>query len=96
MGTDLTDNNAFDRYAARFGWAYDNGGYYRGEIWERFEGRVRNVVLMRGAQDQVCIVRFVEHIPSEIWSGTVRTTDDFDRMVASIDGKLEIDDTKTV
>jgi hypothetical protein len=97
METDLTDHNAFDRYAARFGWFYDNGMSYGGKSWERFERNDdSHVVVVRRGPDEVCVVRFEGATPFEIWAGAIRTTADFDRMVADTEGKLESDDTKAV
>jgi hypothetical protein len=83
MGTDLTSNNDFDDYADRFGWAYDNGANYRGEFWDSSYVR-RHFLLLRKGPDQVCVVRFEGRTECEIWSGVIRTSDDFDRMMQSI------------
>jgi len=85
---DLTTNNAFDAYAARFDWAYDNGGKYRDEHWDWYAGKVTGLVLMRQKPDRVCVVHFDGLKPTELWSGRVRTTKDFDTMLASITSKV--------
>lgn len=89
MGTDLTSNQAFDEYAARFGWAYDNGQRYGDECWDRYEGHPMGIVLLRHANDRVCVVRFEGPRPVEIWSGALRTSDDFDLMVSSVARRIE-------
>ena len=88
MAENLTTNNAFDAYAARFGWAYDNGGGYRNEIWDWYAGKIATIVLMRQAPDRVCIVRYNGLTPTELWAGNVRTTNDFDAMLSSIAGQI--------
>jgi hypothetical protein len=82
---DLTNNNAFDRYVARFGWTYDNGGQYCQQHWDWYTGWTPGVVLMRQAPDRVCVVRFEKLTPTELWLGTIHTTDEFDKMVSSLD-----------
>jgi hypothetical protein len=94
MRTDLTTNAPFDEYAARFGWHYDNGGNYRGEYWEWYMRSSDHIVLLRQAPDRVCVVRFSGLTPFELWSGTIRTSDDFDRMTAEWRQKIETDETR--
>jgi hypothetical protein len=36
MDIDLTTNQAFDDYAPRFGWDYDNSGWYANLYWDRY------------------------------------------------------------
>lgn len=96
MEIELTDNQAFDDYAARFGWEYDNGGRYRGLDWDRYasnahrwdrlpDGTVRQTVeIMRRQRTSACAVHFAGREPTEIWSGDIRTSTDFDRLLAII------------
>jgi hypothetical protein len=93
---ELTNNQAFDDYAARFGWHYDNGGRYREFNWDwyassahrwdrRPDGTVQHfVVIMRRERSTVCAVHFAGGESTEIWSGDIRTSTDFDRLRAII------------
>jgi hypothetical protein len=96
MDMDLLDNQAFDDYAARFGWDYDNGAWYQGLAWDSYasnahrwerlpDGTVnQTVVIMRRGRTIVRAVHFVGRTPNEIWSGDIRTSVDFDRLLAII------------
>jgi len=84
MTVDLTSNNAFDDYAAKSGWYYDNGGRYREEYCEWYIRDSPGPVLLRQAHDRVCIVRFDGLAPSELWSGVIRTSDEFDQMLIAV------------
>jgi hypothetical protein len=96
VAIELTNNQAFDDYAAKFGWDYDNGGSYRCLAWDQYasnahrwgllpDGTVHHtVVIMRRQRDTVCAVHFVGLEPTEIWSGDIRTSTDFDRLLAII------------
>ena len=81
---DLTDNKAFDGYASRYGWAYDNGGKYLDQCWDWYSGRIPGVVLMRQPPTKIAIVRYDGLNPTELWSGQVATDQDFDRAMAAI------------
>ena len=81
MAIDLTTNQAFDDYAARFGWVYDNGGLYRGEYWEFYFRKDPNLQLLRQEPDRIAVVRFGGSSPIEIWSGRVATSDAFDQLM---------------
>jgi hypothetical protein len=107
MEMDLTTNQTFDDYAARFGWEYDNGGLYRGLTWDWYasnahrwgglpEGTVRHaLVIMRRECTSVCAVHFGGHEPTEIWSGDIRTSTDFDRLRAVIAAYMAHQDVET-
>ena len=96
MKTELTDNQSFDDYAARSGWDYDNGGWYRGLVWDWYtsnahrwgrlpDGTVgQTIEIMRRHPATVCAVHFAGREATEIWSGDIRTTTDFDRLLAVI------------
>jgi hypothetical protein len=77
----LTTNQGFDAYAARHGWAYDNGGTYGGECWDWYARETPGGVLMRQAPDRVALVRFQGTAPTEIWSGRIETTTQFDELM---------------
>jgi hypothetical protein len=93
---ELTSNQAFDDYATRFGWACDNGGRYRGLDWDwyassahrwgrRPDGTVQQaVVVMRRQLTTVCAVHFGGRESKEFWCGDIRTSADFDRLLAII------------
>jgi hypothetical protein len=97
MEIELNTNQAFDEYAARFGWEYDNGGQYGDLAWDwyasnahrwgrRGDGTVRHtVVIMRRNRASVCAVHFAGGESREIWSGEIGTSADFDRLCAIID-----------
>ncbi len=92
----LTDNQAFDDYAAKFGWDYDNGGRYRNLDWDRYasnehrwrllpDGTVHDTItIMRRERSTVAAVHFAGREPTEIWSGHITTTADFDRLMEII------------
>ena len=82
---DLTSNKDFDEYAAQFGWVYDNGGQYLQQRWDWYVSDTAGIALLRQAPEKVCVVRFEELTPTELWSGIIRTSDEFDRMAGSID-----------
>jgi hypothetical protein len=96
MVIELTDNQAFDDYAAKFGWDYDNSGWYRGLAWDRYasnphrwgrmpDGTVHHTVeIMRRGRTTVAAVHFAGREPTEIWSGDIRTSVEFDRLLAAI------------
>jgi hypothetical protein len=96
----LTDNQSFDDYAARFAWDYDNGGQYRGLYWDRYisnshrwgllpdETVFHTVVVMRRERTTVCAVHFAGREPPEIWSGDIRTSGEFDRLLEIIAGYM--------
>ena len=96
MAVDLTNNQAFDVYAAKFGWDYDNSGSYRGLGWDQYasiahswglqpDGTVHHrVVIMRRERTTVCAVHFSGREPKEIWSGDIRTSADLDRLLVII------------
>jgi hypothetical protein len=100
MEGDLSTNQAFDDYAGRFGWDYDNGGWYRGLPWDRYasgahrwerlaDGTVNQVVeILRRGRTTVCAVHNAGRVPREIWSGEIRTRADFDRLLAVIGGYM--------
>jgi len=104
---ELTDNQAFDDYAARFGWVYDNGGRYRGLDWDMYasnahrwgmlpDGTVHNTVMvMRRGRTTVAAVHFAGREPTEIWSGDVRTSGDFDRLMKIIAEYMVAQDTES-
>ena len=89
-------NQAFDDYAARFGWDYDNGGQYRGLAWDWYasnahrwdrlpDGTIQHaVVIMRRDRSTVCAVHFAGREPEELWSGDILTSADFDHLRAII------------
>lgn len=93
---DLTINNAFDQYVAKSGWAYDNGGQYQQQHWDWYVGDIPGVLLLRQAPDRVCVVRFQGLTPTELWSGIIRTSEQFDRMASSIDELKKRDESKVV
>ena len=82
MSPPLTENSAFDNYAAEYGWSYDNGGLYLGQHWDWYAGPTPGLVLMRQPPARVAVVRYHGLIPSELWSGQVLTNTDFDRVMA--------------
>jgi hypothetical protein len=84
MASDLTTNQAFDDYAARFGWVYDNGGRYRGEYWEYYFRKDSDLHLLRQGPDRIAVVRFGSSPPTEVWSGRIATSDDFDQLMARL------------
>ena len=85
MGADLTENNAFDAYARTSGWHYDNGGRYREEYWEWYiRDSGAGTVLLRQASGKVRVVRFEGVESRELWSGVIRTSEEFDQMLAAI------------
>ncbi len=102
---ELTTNQAFDDYASRFRWNYDNGGWYRGLGWDRYAsngprwerlptGTVNQTVeIMRRGDTRVCAVHFRGREPHEIWSGDIRTGSDFDRLLAIITDYMTRQDT---
>ena len=96
VATELTNNQAFDDYAAQFGWDYDNSGWYLGLAWDRYasnphrwdrqpDGTVHHVVaIMRRERTTVAAVHFQGLEPTEIWSGDIRTGVEFDRLLEII------------
>jgi hypothetical protein len=92
----LTTNQAFDDYAARFGWDYDNGARYRDLLWDQYassahrweplpDGRVNQVVvILRRGRTTVCAVHFVGRTSTEICSGAIQTSTGFDRLLTVI------------
>jgi hypothetical protein len=77
----ITDNNTFDAFARERGWVYDNGGRYRDEEWHWYAGPVAGIVLLRQPPDQIAVVRFEGLKSTELWSGRVSTTEEFDEMI---------------
>jgi hypothetical protein len=98
----LTDNQAFDDYAAKFGWDYDNGGWYRGLDWDRYasnahcwnllpDGTVHHtIVIMRRQRTTVAAVHFAGRQPTEIWSGDISTSAEFDRLLAIVTAYMAV------
>jgi hypothetical protein len=83
---DLTDNDAFDKYACQYGWEYDNGGRYRDEYWEWFVGRSPSIVLLRQPPDRLALVRFDGLTPNELWLGRASTSQQFDQVMRDFMG----------
>lgn len=81
MGAALANDEAFDNYARRYGWEYDNGGWYACETWDWYSGPVTGLILARRPPKAVAVVRFDGLTPSEVWSGEIVTTCDFDRVM---------------
>ena len=84
MTIHLTDNQAFDNYAAMFGWTYDNAGHYLGQSWDWYVGPVAGFVLMRQPPDRIALVRYDGCTPSEVWSDQIRTDNEFDQIMARV------------
>ena len=78
MSIALTTNQAFDDYAFKCGWVYDNGGWFQGEHWEWFVRSETGVVLLRQPPDRVALVQIEKRTVSEFWSGRIATSTDFD------------------
>src|SRR5262245_36311853 len=96
MDIDLTTNQAFDDYAAQFGWYYDNSGWYADITWDRYASNQhrwepledntvnQTIEIIRRGRATVCAVHFASRIPTKIWSGDIHTSADFDRLMAII------------
>ncbi|MBI3406841.1 MAG: hypothetical protein HY040_00610 [Planctomycetes bacterium] len=97
----MSDNQEFDDYAAKFGWDYDNGGRYKGQIWDRYasnehrwdkrsDGTVHQTIeIMRRGPATVAAVHFTGREPKEIWTGEIRTSAEFDELMAIIAQYME-------
>lgn len=86
MSDALTTNQAFDDYAAEFGWEYDNGGSFAGEYWEWYSREEPTLKLLRQGPDRVALVRFGGSEPVEIWRGRIGTRAEFDGLLELIAG----------
>jgi hypothetical protein len=96
MEIELPNKAAFNDYAARFGWDYDNGGLYRGLVWDWYaseahcwgrnsDGTAQQAVVVMRREHTVAAVHFHFGVQStEIWCGDIRMKVEFDRLVAII------------
>ena len=80
----LIDHNAFDKYAAERGWSYDNSGSHQGQTWDWYfhEGSDGKLVLLRQSPDRVALVRIEGLALSEVWSGQIATSGQFDEFMS--------------
>jgi hypothetical protein len=81
---EITENKAFDGFVRERGWEYDNGGRYLDEYWDWYTGATAGLVLLRQAPDRLALVRFDGLNPTELWSGRVSTSEEFDQMLKAI------------
>ncbi len=80
---ELNSNRRFDDHAAHYGWVYDNCGSYRNEYWDWYFGSLAHTVLLRQSTGRLALVRLEGLTPTEIWSGQISTTEEFDDLMAA-------------
>ena len=83
----LTTNQAFDDYAAKYGWDYDNGGRYRDELRDWYVREDAGLVLLRQSHEHVALVSFQGSAAKEIWSGRIETSEVFDLLMTMLEDK---------
>jgi hypothetical protein len=91
--SELLNEQEFERYAAKWGWQYDNGGSYEGEHWtwyysSRYHFPAYHIVLMRQPSGRVAAAVFAGLAATAIWSGVISAASEFDALMARVDRGL--------